>query len=258
MHSSLSERHSRSMNTLSIHRPRPSMEMRTPAALSTSVKAKLVNWLPWSVLKISGGPCRTSASSKAATQNSASKLLDKPSQHLPAGPVHDRHQVQKAPAHRDVGHVRAPDLVRSLNRKPAEQIRVHPVLGMRQAGPRFLINRHQAHGAHEAANAMATDTPALPAQVAGHLPRAVPGCLQELGIDLAHEREIGLALAGRGSVIARACDAEQPALSADREPRVSGLDPAPPPIEAHRPEALDKKSRSTTSSPILAWSLAIS
>src|SRR5215204_3622602 len=71
--------------------------------------------------------------------------------------------------------------------------------------------------------------------------QGVPGCLQELGIDLAHEREIGLALAGRGSVIARACDAEQPALSADREPRVSGLDPAPPPIEAHRPEALDKK-----------------
>jgi hypothetical protein len=25
-------------------------------ALSTSVKAKLVNWLPWSVLKISGVP----------------------------------------------------------------------------------------------------------------------------------------------------------------------------------------------------------
>ena len=33
-----------------------SMEMATPAFLSTAVNSKLVNWLPWSVLKISGRP----------------------------------------------------------------------------------------------------------------------------------------------------------------------------------------------------------
>ena len=44
------------MNTLSIQRPLPSIEMRMPASVSTSVKATLVNWLPWSLLKISGGP----------------------------------------------------------------------------------------------------------------------------------------------------------------------------------------------------------
>src|SRR5262249_54619983 len=65
-------RHSRSMNTLSIHRPRPSIEMRIPEAASVPVKAALVNWLPWSVLKMSGRPKRASASSSAETQNDTS------------------------------------------------------------------------------------------------------------------------------------------------------------------------------------------
>ena len=34
------------MKTLSIHRPRPSIEIRTPTAASLPVKAALVNWLP--------------------------------------------------------------------------------------------------------------------------------------------------------------------------------------------------------------------
>ena len=47
-----------------------------PAAASVPVKAWLVNWLPWSVLKISGLPKRASASSRAATQNDTSIVLD--------------------------------------------------------------------------------------------------------------------------------------------------------------------------------------
>jgi hypothetical protein len=64
------------MNTLSIHRPRPSMEIFTPAACSTPVNRGEVNWLPWSVLKISGHPNRASASSSAALQNSTSMVFD--------------------------------------------------------------------------------------------------------------------------------------------------------------------------------------
>src|SRR5215831_1621052 len=58
------------------HRPRPSVEMRTPAADSRPVKAAFVNRLPWSVLKISGRPKRESASSSAATANVLSMVLD--------------------------------------------------------------------------------------------------------------------------------------------------------------------------------------
>ena len=64
------------MKTLSIQRPRPSIEMRMPAVASMPVKSPLVNWLPWSVLKISGLPKRASASSSASTQKALSIVFD--------------------------------------------------------------------------------------------------------------------------------------------------------------------------------------
>jgi hypothetical protein len=48
----------------------------TPRAFNASVNSSLVNWLPWSVLKISGCPCLLKASSSASTQNEASMLID--------------------------------------------------------------------------------------------------------------------------------------------------------------------------------------
>ena len=64
------------MNTLSIQRPRPSIEMRTPASISPRVNSEPVNWLPWSVLKISGLPKRASASPRAETQNAAGAAFE--------------------------------------------------------------------------------------------------------------------------------------------------------------------------------------
>ena len=46
-----------------------------------------------------------------------------PRQHRPARPVHDRHQIEEAARKRDIGDVRAPDLVRPLDRKTAQQVR---------------------------------------------------------------------------------------------------------------------------------------
>jgi hypothetical protein len=64
------------MNTLSIQRPRPSMEIATPASMSAPVKAAEVNCEPWSVLKISGLPNPVRASSSAARQNDTSIVFD--------------------------------------------------------------------------------------------------------------------------------------------------------------------------------------
>src|SRR5207248_7849025 len=89
------------------------------------VKSLLVNWLPWSVLKISGRPYWQSASSSASTQNSAPSVFD--NRHASTArlyPVHDHHQVEEALGHRDVGDVRAPDLIDPLDRDPAEQVGV--------------------------------------------------------------------------------------------------------------------------------------
>ena len=48
--------------------PQPLIEMRTPARCSRPVNRDEVNWLLWSVLKISGRPNRAMASSNAATR----------------------------------------------------------------------------------------------------------------------------------------------------------------------------------------------
>ena len=52
------------------------MLVRTFAFVSIWVNARLVNWLPWSVLKISGLPCRASASCNASVQNVTSIVFD--------------------------------------------------------------------------------------------------------------------------------------------------------------------------------------
>src|SRR6266851_4100700 len=54
--------------------PTPSLIDR--AMLPQGEKSSLVNWLPWSVLKISGRPKRASASSSASTQKSAPSVFD--------------------------------------------------------------------------------------------------------------------------------------------------------------------------------------
>jgi hypothetical protein len=53
-----------------------SIDSFTPAARSGWVNSALVNWQPWSVLKISGLPCAAIAWATVRTQNEASSVLD--------------------------------------------------------------------------------------------------------------------------------------------------------------------------------------
>ena len=92
------------------------------ASVSTSIHAPLVNWLPWSLLKISGAPCLASASFKASTQKSAHIVRQTPGQHLAAVTIHDRHKVRKPPPHWHVGNVCAADLVRAVDHNIAQQV----------------------------------------------------------------------------------------------------------------------------------------
>ncbi len=52
------------------------MLIAMPSASSSPVNAALVNWLPWSVLKIAGRPYRASASSTASRQKLVSRVID--------------------------------------------------------------------------------------------------------------------------------------------------------------------------------------
>src|SRR3954470_21955031 len=67
--------HSRSTNTLSDARPRPSMLTATPADDSRPVNASAVNCTPWSVLNTSGHPV-LKASSNISRQKPPSSVFD--------------------------------------------------------------------------------------------------------------------------------------------------------------------------------------
>jgi hypothetical protein len=53
--------HSLSTKTLSRQLPLPSMLWRAPTRCSSTANSALLNWLPWSVLTISGAPQRAAA-----------------------------------------------------------------------------------------------------------------------------------------------------------------------------------------------------
>src|SRR6185437_11692672 len=91
-----------------------------------------------------------------------------------------------------------------------------------------------------------------------HLPRSIPRRFQELLVEQPHQRQVLRRLRYRRAVKRGAADRYQCALPYDRQARVPGLDHRPPPVHAHRPKAFAKKSRSTTSWPILACSFSTS
>ena len=152
---------------------------------------------------------------------------------------------------RDVRDVRAPHLVRTVDRQTAQQVRVNPVLGVGHAGARLPVDRLHAHQPHQTAHPVPADDHALAAQMARHLPAAVECMLQVQLVQPAHQRQVLRALPKRLVVLRRATHAEQPALARQRE-AAAAVDHRGPLRTAQRANPRRKKSRSTGSSPIFA------
>ena len=94
-----------------------------PLSRKTLVKVKLVNWLPWSVLQISGLPYFAKASFPGLQRKNPCPWCWKASRtNFSAVPVHNGHQVQEAFAHGDEGYIRAPDLIGSGNGQTPQQM----------------------------------------------------------------------------------------------------------------------------------------
>src|SRR3984885_2475704 len=126
------------------------------------------------------------------------------------------------------------------------------------ARPGRLIDRRKADLAHQSADALASDRPSKAAKMANHLARAVERAFQKRLVDKPHEGERFRAFAGRPPIERGARDSRQFALADNREPCMTWSDHGPPPIKAQRSKAFAKKSRSTTSCPILACSFVTS
>jgi hypothetical protein len=126
------------------------MLMAIPWARSTPVKSWSVNWLPWSVLKISGRPWPQRLFQGRDAEARIEQIGQAPGQHVAAHPVHDRDQVEKPARHWNVGDVGRPHLVDSLDAKPAQQVGIDPMLGCRPTGARALVDSRESHPLHQA------------------------------------------------------------------------------------------------------------
>ena len=103
-----------------------------------------------------------------------------PGQNRPGKPVHDRRQIEEAFAHRQVGDAGARDLVGPVHPQPAEQIGVGlvPIGGLARVG--LLVDRHQAHEAHQPPDAFLVHGMAYVLQVPGHLLHAEKRSFEKL------------------------------------------------------------------------------
>jgi hypothetical protein len=141
------------------------------------------------------------------------------------------------------------------NREPAKEVRVANVLGMRLARLRLRRHRLDAHQAHQPLDALAIHLAAFLAKGVGQHAAAEERALEERAlqvkfVDPAHPREV-LRARRLGLVVQpRARDLQQLALATDREVWQLAVDPLAPLGQRRRPSPLDKKSRSTVSSPI--------
>ena len=175
-----------------------------------------------------------------------------PSQHMPTRPIHDRHQVKEASAHRDIGDVGAPDRIGPVDRHVLEQIRVDPVLGMRITGAWRPVDRLKPHQAHQTTGPAATDAHTLKAQMtrpSGGLRRTDASGTTHQCAALAQGSPHSRPWAYNRARIARSI---ANGIDGSTQPRVRARHHRPALGPAHRPDPLDKKSRSTVNSPILA------
>ena len=88
------------------------------------MKAALVNWLPWLVIEyLRRAEARQRFLEWRDAKRDVHRIGQAPAQHGARCPIHDRHQIEEPAADRDVGDVRAPDLVRPLDRQTPQQKR---------------------------------------------------------------------------------------------------------------------------------------
>ena len=211
-----------------------------------------MNWLPWSVLKISGLPCLARASSNASTQKSASIVIDtRCASTRRLKTVDDRRQVDEAARHRDVGDVHRPDLVGPLDLHPAQEIGIDLVARRGFAGVRAAVDRLDPHALHQRRDMAAADRDALAVQQVAQHPAARERVVEMQLVDPAHDRQIRGRHRPRLVIDRAPADAQSLGLPRDGQ-IVVAVDHRFALSKPALVSAPSKKSFSSVSSPILA------
>src|SRR5215217_7917376 len=249
-----------------MHRPLPSMLILIWLFFSTPIKSSLVNWLPWARASARTGGALSLAVEDLRPSEPSQRLLQRrdtevgvqgvgqaPGQNRTAVPIHDHHQVQKAPRHRNIGDVRAPDLVDAVDRQAAEQVGILDVLRRGLAGVGTLVDRHQPHQAHQPLHPLAVHRVSLCVQPRRHPPRAIKGPDQVLPVDQRHQLEVRVADRRRVPVHRGAADVQDLALTGHRQGGMRAIDHRAALGPAYLPSLFAKKSFSTFSWPICRY-----
>ena len=140
-----------------------------------------------------------------------------PGQHIPAVPVHHGDQVHKPVYHADIGDVRAPDLIGTVDGQPPQQVGINAVLGMWFAGVWAWVNGFNTHFSHQTLNPFAVYGVSQFFQCPGHTTRSIEGGFGVLLIDQTHQQQIQRAFLGRLVVVAGPGKSNQPALAAQAD-----------------------------------------
>ena len=175
------------------------------------------------------------------------RVRQAPGQNRPAGPIDDRHQIQKAARHRDVSYIGRPHVVRLGNCHAAQQIGINLVSGGGFARARARNQRLDAHHAHQPLHPLPVDPATFLIEVEHHPPRAIERLLQMQFVDAAHQGQIIGAYDRLGAVDPRTRQVQQRALPAHRQILARPFNHRSSSRRTHRPGLLAKKSRSTVS-----------
>src|SRR5712671_2530925 len=131
-------RHSRSMKTLSIHRPRPSIEIRDLRGGERAGEGgagELAALVGVEDLRLAEARQRRLECRDA--ERYIHRVRETPSQNHPTGPIDHRDEVEEAAPDRDIGDVGRPHLVWPLDRQVAQEIREDLVPRRRLGRPRL-------------------------------------------------------------------------------------------------------------------------
>ena len=91
-----------------------------------------------------------------------------PGQDFAAVPVHDGHKVHEPMGHGDVGDIRGPDLIGSIDGQVAKQVGENPVFGVGPAGVRLGVYGLDAHQTHQPLDMLSIDNGALASELTHH------------------------------------------------------------------------------------------
>ncbi len=152
------------------------------------------------------------------------RVAHPPGEHIPAIPVHHRHQVHEALWHRHIGNVGAPDLVGASDGHASQQVGIDATRRMGPAGVGTRIDGFQPHFAHQPLHALTVDLVSQDAQPGRHPSRPIEGPFCVLPVDQTHQEQVLRGLACRLVVETGAGKAKQLALSAQADIRMGRID----------------------------------